>query len=165
MRALSSLKIPLRTQQHAKFRLRGKGVTRKDERGDLIVELDVRMPTGRRCARRSIACRDALYTKTGPGGPHAMTRFTYQHLLELVDGDDELIVRLVDEGLVERQDDVVTVDVDSVLLARTLWRELEVEWPGIEIILSPPRSSRKRGAGSTSLRPPSAGATSKPRVE
>jgi curved DNA-binding protein len=38
------LKIPPRSQQHAKLRLRGKGVARKDERGDLIVELDVRMP-------------------------------------------------------------------------------------------------------------------------
>jgi hypothetical protein len=64
-----------------------------------------------------------------------MTRFTYQHLLELVDGDDELIVRLVEEGLVERNEDVVSIDVDSVLLARTLWRDLDVEWAGIEIIL------------------------------
>ena len=64
-----------------------------------------------------------------------MTRFTYQHLLELVDGDDELIVRLVDEGIVERRDDIVSINVDIVLLARTLWRDLDVEWPGIEIIL------------------------------
>jgi hypothetical protein len=63
-------------------------------------------------------------------------RFTYQHLVELVDGDDELIVRLVDEQLVEREGDVIRVDVDRVLLARTLWRDLEVEWPGIEIILN-----------------------------
>jgi curved DNA-binding protein len=38
------VKIPPRSQNHAKLRLRGKGVTRKDTRGDLIVELDVRMP-------------------------------------------------------------------------------------------------------------------------
>jgi DnaJ-class molecular chaperone len=38
------LKIPPRSQSHAKLRLRGKGVARKDARGDLIVELDVRMP-------------------------------------------------------------------------------------------------------------------------
>jgi hypothetical protein len=63
------------------------------------------------------------------------TRYTYQHLLQLVDGDNELIVRLVEEGLVEREEDIVTVDVDRVLMARTLWRDLEVEWPGIEIIL------------------------------
>jgi hypothetical protein len=64
-----------------------------------------------------------------------MTRFTYQHLLELVEGDDELIVKLVEERLVDRDGDVVRVDVDRVLLARTLWRELDVDWPGIEIIL------------------------------
>jgi hypothetical protein len=64
-----------------------------------------------------------------------MTRFTYQHLVELVEGDDEFIVRLVEEGLIEQRDDVVSVDVNAVLLARTLWRNLEVDWPGIEIIL------------------------------
>ena len=64
-----------------------------------------------------------------------MTRFTYQHLLELVGGDDELIVRLVDEGFVDRREDIVTIDVDRVLLARTLWRDLDVDWAGIEIIV------------------------------
>ncbi len=62
--------------------------------------------------------------------------FTYANLVELVEGDDELIVRLVDEGLIERrEDDRVMVDVDAVLVARTLWRDLDVEWPGIEVIL------------------------------
>lgn len=65
-----------------------------------------------------------------------MTRFTYQRLVELVDGDGELIERLVDEGVIERRDgDRVLVDVDRVLLVRTLWRELEIDWPGIEVIL------------------------------
>jgi hypothetical protein len=64
-----------------------------------------------------------------------MIRFTYQHLLELVDGDHEFIVRLVEEGLIEQRDDLMSVDVDAVLLARTLWRNLEVDWPGIEIIV------------------------------
>jgi hypothetical protein len=64
-----------------------------------------------------------------------MTRFTYQHLLQLVEGDHELLVHLVEEGLVERRDDIVTADVDRVLLARTLWRDLDVEWPGIEVVL------------------------------
>ena len=64
-----------------------------------------------------------------------MIRFTYQHLLELVDGDHEFIVRLVEEGLIEQRDEVMSVDVDAVLLARTLWRNLEVDWPGIEIIV------------------------------
>lgn len=64
-----------------------------------------------------------------------MIRFTYQHLLDLVEGDEDLIVRLLEEGLVERRDDVVCVDVDCVLLARTLWRDLEVDWSGIGIIV------------------------------
>jgi hypothetical protein len=65
-----------------------------------------------------------------------MSRYTYQHLVELLDGDNELIARLIEEGeIVQRDDDVVLVDVDRVLLARTLLRELEVDWPGVEIIL------------------------------
>lgn len=73
-----------------------------------------------------------------------MIRYTYQHLLELVDGDHELIVRLIEEGIIERRDDnVVSADVDAVLLARTLWRDLEVDWPGIEIII---RLSAQLGA-------------------
>ena len=38
------LKVPPRSQTGAKLRLRGKGVQRKDTRGDFYVELDVRMP-------------------------------------------------------------------------------------------------------------------------
>lgn len=64
------------------------------------------------------------------------TRFTYQHLLALVEGDQDLIAHLLDEGLIERgDDDRAIVDVDQVLVARTLWRDLEIEWPGIEVIL------------------------------
>ena len=39
-----SLKVPPRSQNGAKMRLRGKGIQRKDSRGDLFVVLDVRMP-------------------------------------------------------------------------------------------------------------------------
>ena len=38
------LKIPPRSQNGAKLRLRGKGVARKDTHGDMIVSLSVRMP-------------------------------------------------------------------------------------------------------------------------
>lgn len=63
-------------------------------------------------------------------------RFTYQRLVELVEGDHALIERLVEEGIIERRDDDrALVDLDLVLVARTLWRDLEVEWPGIEVIL------------------------------
>jgi hypothetical protein len=65
-----------------------------------------------------------------------MTPFTYQRLVELVEGDHDLIEHLVDEGVIERREnDRVIVDVDVVLVARTLWRDLDVEWPGIEVIL------------------------------
>ncbi len=65
-----------------------------------------------------------------------MTRFTYQRLVELVDGDAELIERLVEEGEITRVgDDRALVDVDRVLVAHTLVRELEVSWPGVEVIL------------------------------
>ena len=64
------------------------------------------------------------------------TRFTYQHLVELVGGDDELIARLVEVGEIEQRDDgVAVVDLDRVLTTRTLVRELEVDWPGVEVIL------------------------------
>ena len=63
-------------------------------------------------------------------------RCSYQHLVELVGGDEALIARLVEEGEIEaRADDVAVVDLDRVLIARTLVRELEVDWPGVEVIL------------------------------
>jgi len=63
-------------------------------------------------------------------------RYTYARLLELVEGDRELIAQLVEHGLIEaRDDDRALVDVDHVLVARTLWRDLGVDWPGIEVIL------------------------------
>jgi DnaJ-class molecular chaperone len=49
------LKIPPRSQNHARLRLRGKGIERKSTRGDLFVELDVRMPD-----RADDALADAL---------------------------------------------------------------------------------------------------------
>lgn len=62
--------------------------------------------------------------------------YTYSHLVELVDGDEELIVQLVERGVITRgAGDVVLVDVEQVLCVRTLWRELEVDWPGIEVAL------------------------------
>ena len=64
------------------------------------------------------------------------TRFSYQQLVDLVGGDHELIARLIEEGEIVRRDDVVAVvDVDRVLVARTLVRDLEIDWPGVEVIL------------------------------
>ena len=63
-------------------------------------------------------------------------RYSYQRLVELVGGDDELIARLVEEGEIQRFDDeVAIVNVDRVLIAQTLVRELEIDWSGVEVIL------------------------------
>ena len=77
-----------------------------------------------------------------------MTRFTYQHLVELVDGDNELIARLVEEGEIERRRRRRRPSsiVDRVLVARTLFRELDVDWPGVEVILRSARLARGRAA-------------------
>ncbi len=65
-----------------------------------------------------------------------MTHSSYQALVALVDGDAEFITRLVDEGIIELDpDDHAVVDVEVVLVARTLWRDLAIDWPGIEVIL------------------------------
>jgi len=63
-------------------------------------------------------------------------RHTFARLLEIVDGDRELLVELVEHGVIEpRDDDRALVDLEHVLVARTLWRDLGVDWPGIEVIL------------------------------
>lgn len=64
------------------------------------------------------------------------THFTYQGLVEFVEGDEELIAHCLEEGVIERRDDDrVVVDVDRLLVARTLWRDLEIDWSGIGVIL------------------------------
>jgi hypothetical protein len=65
-----------------------------------------------------------------------MSKVTYQHLLELLGGDRDLIDRLIEIGEIEqRETGTAIVDVDRVLVVRTLVRELEVDWPGVEVIL------------------------------
>ncbi|HEU0035033.1 MAG TPA: DnaJ C-terminal domain-containing protein [Kofleriaceae bacterium] len=58
------LKIPPRSQNGAKLRIKGKGVPRKDNRGNLIVELDVRLPDKADAALGAAiaAARDAYST-------------------------------------------------------------------------------------------------------
>jgi len=59
-----SLKIPARSQNHAKLRLRGKGIPKKETRGDMIVELDVRMPDQANDAlAAALEAAKALYSK------------------------------------------------------------------------------------------------------
>lgn len=57
------LKVPPRSQSGAKLRLRGKGVARKEERGDLTVELSVRLPDQADDAfATAVATASALYS-------------------------------------------------------------------------------------------------------
>ncbi|MEO8554258.1 MAG: hypothetical protein ABI678_29985 [Kofleriaceae bacterium] len=63
-------------------------------------------------------------------------KYTYQRLVELVDGDEELVAGLVEQGEIRQlDDDRALVDVERVLVARTLHRELEIDWNGVEVIL------------------------------
>ena len=64
------------------------------------------------------------------------TRVTYEHLIAVVDGDHELLARLIEEGEIERRDDgAAVVDIDRGLIARTLVRELGIDWTGLDLIL------------------------------
>ena len=57
------LKIPAQTRQHATLRLRGKGVERKDQRGDMLIDIDVRMPDIADSAfAEALSASDKLYT-------------------------------------------------------------------------------------------------------
>ena len=57
------LKIPAQTRQHATLRLRGKGVERKDQRGDMLIDIDVRMPDIADGAfAEALSASDKLYT-------------------------------------------------------------------------------------------------------
>lgn len=63
-------------------------------------------------------------------------RFTLERALAVIEGDTELLDQLVVLGLCERRDEGFSVaEVELMRVARVLVRELEVNWPGVEIIL------------------------------
>ena len=54
--------IPALSQNGAKLRLRNKGITRKDKRGDFYVELEVRMPAQKdEALAEALALSDSAY--------------------------------------------------------------------------------------------------------
>ena len=58
------VKVPPRSQNRAKLRLRGKGISRKGSRGDFYVELDVRMPDQADAAlAAALQAANAAYSK------------------------------------------------------------------------------------------------------
>lgn len=65
-----------------------------------------------------------------------MTRISYEELVAVVGGDRELITILVREQVIADTDEGFALrDVDRVLAARTLVRELEIDAGAVELIL------------------------------
>ncbi len=63
-------------------------------------------------------------------------RITIERLIEIVEGDRELVLVLVEKGLIEQDEHGFEAkDVDRALASRTLTREFNVNWPGVDIIL------------------------------
>jgi hypothetical protein len=56
-------------------------------------------------------------------------------LLGLLDHDRELLEQLFDAEILPRGDSFADEEAEHARVARTLVRELEVNWPGVEIIL------------------------------
>ena len=59
-----------------------------------------------------------------------------QVLLELLRGEEELLEQLCDAGLVPRDEaQLLPEHADTARLVGTLIHELEVNWPGVEVVL------------------------------
>lgn len=59
-----------------------------------------------------------------------------RRLVEILEGDEELVVRLCEEGIVTRRaEGFMPEEVARVLVCRTLVRELDVDVSALEIIL------------------------------
>lgn len=62
-------------------------------------------------------------------------RIERQALIRLLQGDEEVIEHLCELGVLSRVDEFEPIDVEIAMVARTLVRELEVNWPGVEVII------------------------------
>ncbi len=64
-------------------------------------------------------------------------RMTLASLLELIEHDEDLLDSLESQGLIERGTDETyePVMVERVLVCRTLVREMEINWAGVEVVL------------------------------
>ena len=64
------------------------------------------------------------------------TRITRETLVSLVHGDEELVALLIEEGLLpDSEDEYGAEEIELLLCSYTLVRELDVNVPGVEIIL------------------------------
>ena len=65
-----------------------------------------------------------------------MTRIDLESLLALLEDDQELLQALADHGIIsEDAESFAPDDVETILVSQTLVRELEVNWPGVDVIL------------------------------
>lgn len=65
-----------------------------------------------------------------------MTRIDLETLLVLLEQDQEHLQALVEHGIIsEDTQSFAPDDVETILVSHTLVRELEVNWPGVDVIL------------------------------
>ncbi len=65
-----------------------------------------------------------------------MSKVSIEALLEILEGDRELLGALAEQGLIDAgAQSFAPEEVETILVSRTLVRELEVNWPGVEVIL------------------------------
>lgn len=62
-------------------------------------------------------------------------RMSLAELLEVLGGDEGFLAEAREEGLIDEGESYDVVIVERVRVARTLVRELDVNWPGVEVVL------------------------------
>jgi len=60
---------------------------------------------------------------------------TLAELLEVLGGDEGFLEEAREAGLIHEDDGYDVIVVEQVRVARTLVRELDVNWPGVEVVL------------------------------
>lgn len=62
-------------------------------------------------------------------------RLSLAELLEVLGGDESFLEEARQAGLIDEGESYDIVLVERVRVARTLVRELDVNWPGVEVVL------------------------------
>jgi hypothetical protein len=62
-------------------------------------------------------------------------RLSLAELLEVLGGDEPFLEEARQAGLIDEGESYDVVLVERVRVARTLVRELDVNWPGVEVVL------------------------------
>ena len=65
-----------------------------------------------------------------------MSTVTIARIIELLDGDRELLQALAEHGIIsESAHEFGPDEVETVLVSRTLVREMGINWEGVDVIL------------------------------